>query len=61
MKILKPFIGFDEYRLLSCVEKIEKLLERDNEEYSKEIWSNDDLTNPVSWTMFPFTFSNVLN
>ena len=55
MKVLKPFIGFDEYKLLLSVEKIEKLLKLNNEEYLKEIWPNDELTNPVPWTVIKTT------
>ncbi len=55
MKILKPFIGFDDYKLLLSVEEIETLLKCDNKEYSKEIWPNDELTNPVPWTVINTT------
>ena len=51
MKVLKPFIGLDEFKLLSSVEQVEKLLKQNGEKYTKEIWPNEELTNPVPWTV----------
>ena len=50
-KIIKPFIGVDNYKLLSSEQDIVELLKRENVSFEKEIWSNEECTVKVPWTI----------
>ena len=50
-KIIKPFIGVDNYKLLSSEQDIVELLKTENVSFEKEIWSNEECTVKVPWTI----------
>lgn len=50
-KIIKPFIGVDNYKLLSAEEDIINMLKTENISFDKETWSNDECTIKVPWTI----------
>lgn len=49
MRILKPFVGLDNYKLLQSVQQIKEQLSVDKETFEEELWPNSELTNPVPW------------
>ena len=51
MRILIPFEGFEDYQLTQTVNQIKKQLTLDKEVFEEEYWDNEELTNPVPWTV----------
>ena len=49
--IIEPFIGTDDYKLMSSVSELTGRLKDQNISYTEEIWPNSECTNPVPWTI----------
>lgn len=50
-KIIRPFIGVDNYKLLSNEKEIVNILKTEKVSFEKEIWSNDECTVKEPWTV----------
>lgn len=50
-KIIKPFIGVDNYKLLSSEKEITDILKNENISFEKEIWANEECTIQEPWTI----------
>lgn len=50
-KLIKPFIGVDNFNLLSSEKAITEILNNNKVSFSKEIWSNDECTVKVPWVI----------
>ena len=50
-KTIKPFIGVDNFTLLSSEKTIVGLLKDNNISFTKETWGNDECTVKVSWNV----------
>jgi hypothetical protein len=50
-KVLIPFEGIGKYRLYQTVEDTVSMLQEDGDSFVEELWLNEDLTNPVPWTI----------
>ena len=55
MRILKPFIGLDDYELLQSVQKTKDMLNAEKISYEEEYDPNEDLTVKVPWTVLKTT------
>lgn len=50
-KIIRPFIGVDNYKLLSTEKEIVNILKIEKISFEKEIWSNEECTIKEPWTV----------
>ena len=50
-KVLIPFEGIGKYRLYQTVEDTVSMLQEDGDSFVEELWLNEDLTNPLPWTI----------
>lgn len=50
-KIIRPFIGVDNYKLLSNEKEIVNMLKTEKVSFEKEIWSNEECTVKEPWTV----------
>lgn len=50
-KIIRPFIGVDNYKLLSTEKEIVNMLKTEKVSFEKEIWSNEECTVKEPWTV----------
>lgn len=50
-KMLIPYKGIGKYQLYQSIEDTISKLKEDGDSFVKELWSNEDLTNPVPWTI----------
>ncbi|MBR2685143.1 MAG: hypothetical protein IKE59_03740 [Erysipelotrichaceae bacterium] len=50
-KMLIPYKGIGKYQLYQSIEDTISKLKEDEDSFVKELWSNEDLTNPVPWTI----------
>ena len=50
-RIITPFTGIDEFLLYQSVDETTSLLDKNKDPYTKEIWPNEESTNPVPWTI----------
>ncbi len=50
-RIIKPFVGVDNYKLLSNEQEIIDNLKAENISFEIEIWSNDECTVQEPWTI----------
>lgn len=50
-KIIQPFIGFDNFTLLSSEKTVTEILIKNNISFAKEIWNNDECTVKVPWNI----------
>ena len=49
--MLIPYKGIGKYQLYQSIEDTISKLKEDEDSFVKELWSNEDLTNPVPWTI----------
>lgn len=54
-KMIIPFKGVGRYRLYQTIEDTIAMLKEDGDPFVKEIWPNEELTNPVPWTIIRST------
>ncbi len=50
-KILIPYKGIGKYQLYQTIEDTISMLQEDGESFVEELWSNEELSNPVPWTI----------
>ena len=50
-KRVTPYKGAGNYYLYSSLSSIKDGLKQSNTKYTEELWSNDECTNPVPWTV----------
>lgn len=50
-KIIRPYIGVDNYKLLSTEKEIVNMLKTEKVSFEKEIWSNEECTVKEPWTV----------
>lgn len=50
-KMIIPYKGIGKYQLYQSIEDTISKLKEDEDSFVKELWSNEDLTNPVPWTI----------
>ena len=50
-RLIQPFVGVDEFKLLSSEETILDILRKKQMEFSKEIWDNEECTVKVPWVI----------
>ena len=50
-KILIPYKGVGKYQLYQTVKDTISMLQEDGDSFVEELWSNENLTNPVPWTI----------
>ena len=48
-KMIIPYKGIGKYQLYQSIEDTISMLKEDGDSFVKELWSNEDLTNPVPW------------
>ena len=54
-KMIIPFKGVGRYQLYQTIEDIITMLKEDGDSFVKELRPNEDLTNPVPWTIIRTT------
>ena len=52
---LIPFIGVGRYRLYQTIEETIAMLNDDKDSFAKEVWTNEDVSIPVPWTIIRTT------
>lgn len=50
-RMIIPYKGIGKYQLYQSIEDTISMLKEDGDSFVKELWSNEDLTNPVPWTI----------
>ena len=48
---IEPFVGVDDYKLMSTLSELIEKLTLQGVDYTTEIWPNEECSNPVPWTI----------